>query len=127
MSTHEDLSSLPPVVLRAALNASKKRVKQEKEKTKREIQELQKKLDDLEKGEDPPGASQRKPKRLRVDSSSEDEVVEGTRRGRRSFGKMRRVNPVRTPSPLRYVGSRDGKFVLMGYTDHHAQDAKRGG
>ena len=50
MSTHEALSSLPPAVLRVALEAAEKRVQQEKDKIRREMDRLQKQLDELEWG-----------------------------------------------------------------------------
>jgi len=107
MSTQDtDLSSLPPATLRAALDASEKRVRREKEQIQREIRKLQKRLDELEEGEGAPepeknvaGRSRRKAtKRPRVDSSSEDEVVE-ERYGRWPIAKARRADPGPAPPP----------------------------
>ena len=50
MSTHEALSSLPPAVLRVALEAAEKCVQQERDKIEREMDRLQKQLDELEWG-----------------------------------------------------------------------------
>ena len=83
MSTHKDLSSLPPAVLRAALEASEKRVERERDNITKEMCQLQKRLDELEKGPDipkreepeKPAASESKGvKRRRVGSSSDESV-----------------------------------------------------
>ena len=54
MSTHDNhnLASLPPATLRAALEASEKRVRGEKEKIQTEIRKLKKRFRELEEGED---------------------------------------------------------------------------
>ena len=101
MPTHDDLSALPPATLRAALDASEKRVKREKEKIQREIRKLQKQLDELEKGADESeiepernvgGGSRRKGKRLRIESPSDDEGVDERYPSRRPVAKARRVD-----------------------------------
>ena len=86
MSTQDNLSSLPPATLRAALEASEKRIRrqEEREKIEREIRKLQERLGELDEGEDAveiepekkaiAGGSQRKAKRPRVDSPSDDEA-----------------------------------------------------
>jgi hypothetical protein len=61
MSTRNDLSSLPPAVLRAALEASEKRIQRERDKIKKEIRQLQKRLDKLDQGADTP--EQEKPEK----------------------------------------------------------------
>lgn len=71
MSSHRDLSSLPPAVLRAALDASEKRVQRERDKIKKEMSQLQKRLDKLEKKPDTP--KQDKPEKP-VASGSEDKI-----------------------------------------------------
>ena len=52
MNNRDDLSTLPPATLRAALEASVKRVEGKKEETKKEIRRLQNRLKKLERGED---------------------------------------------------------------------------
>ena len=73
----------PPAVLRAALEASEKRVERERDKITKEMCQLQKRLDELEKGPDipkreepeKPAASESKGvKRRRVGSSSDESV-----------------------------------------------------
>lgn len=81
MSTRNDLSSLPPAVLRAALEASEKRIQREREKIKKEMHQLQKRLDELDQGTDAPEQGPEKPvaggskgkKRQRADSDSSDD------------------------------------------------------
>jgi len=132
MSTHDsDLSSLPPATLRAALDASEKRVRREKDKIQRDIRKLQKRFDELEEGEaevalepkNVAGGSQRKAKRPRVDSSSDDEFVD-ERYSRWPIAKARKVDQVPAPPP-RYVHSRGETFIMTGCTAHHAQGVKR--
>jgi len=127
--THDDLSHLPPATLRAALNASEGRIRREKEKIQSEIRKLQKRLEELEEGENPPpetgleksvaGGSQRKVKRPRVDSSSDNEVVD-EKYGRT---KARRVDPGPVSSQ-RYVCSGDETLVVTGCTFYRAQCAR---
>jgi chromosome segregation ATPase len=127
MSTQGDLSSLPPATLRAALDAAEERVRREKEKIRREIRKLQKRLDELEEREDTPemlpkmepkmepkrdvvGGSQRKPKRVRSDSPSDDEEVKD-RHSRWPIAKARKVDP-EPVSPQRCVRSEDETLAI---------------
>jgi len=107
MSTHDNLASLPPATLRAALEASEKRIRREKEKVQKEIQKLQKRLREIEEGENAPTleigpgqiaetnvAGGSKPKRPRVDIADpcgEGEVDET--HTRRPIVSVRRVDP----------------------------------
>ena len=135
MSTHDtDLSSLSPATLRAALDASEKRVRREKEKIQRDIRKLQNRLDELEEGEakvtpepekNAAGGSRHKTKRPRVDSSSDDEAID-ERYNRWPIAKARKRDQVLVP-PLRYVHSRGETFVMTGCTAHHAQGIERRG
>jgi len=130
--THEDLSHLPPATLRAALNASEKRVRREKEKIQSEIRKLQKRLEELEEGEETSpeievkksvaGGSRRRKKRLRNASSSDDEVVDE----KYSRTKARRVGPGPVSSQ-RYVCSGDGTLVMTGHAVYRIQCAERDG
>ena len=136
MSSHDDLSSLPPATLRAALDASEKRIKKEKQQIHREIRRLQRRLEQLEEGEDVPemelekniaGGSRRKGKRPRVDSSSDDGAsVYMKPYNPRSTAKARRVDP-EPVSPQRYVRSGDETLLIMEYIAHRARSAKRRG
>ena len=100
MSTrYDNLSSLPPATLRAALHASEERVSREKEEIQRKIERLQKRLNELE-GEDAPkseedavSGSRSKFRRTRVVSSSEDEAVEARLCGRLPLAKSQKVDP----------------------------------
>ena len=131
--THDDLSCLPPATLRAALNASEKRVRREKEKIQSKIRKLQKRLEELEEGEETSpdrievkksvaGGSRRRAKRLRADSSSDDEVVDE----KYSRTKARRVGPGPVSSQ-RYVCSGDGTLVMTGHAVYRIQCAERDG
>jgi len=123
MPTHDDLSSLPPAVLRAALVASEKReeVEKEKEKLQREIKKkLQKRLDVLEETGDTSevelvrniaSGSHHKAKRLRVDSPSDEEVGEELDNQRWPIARAQRVDPIPVP-PERYVDSRGGTLTM---------------
>lgn len=112
MSTHDDLSSLPPATLRAALNASEKRIQWEKEKIQREIRKLQKKLEELDEGPDSTpdidlernlgGGSERKAKRSRIDSPSDDDEPLNEKYNRWPIARARKVEPGPV-SPQRYV------------------------
>ena len=88
MSSHRDLSSLPPAVLRAALEASEKRVQRERDKIKKEMCQLQKRLDKLEKKPDPP--KQEKPEKP-VASGSEDKI------------KQQKVDPESGDKPVEVI------------------------
>jgi len=118
MSTHYDnLSSLPPATLRAALHASEERVSREKEEIQRKIEKLQKRLNELEEGEDAPKPEEdavsgfrARFRRTMVVSSSEDEAVEARLCGRLPIAKPQKVDPGRV-SPLRYVRSQDETLV----------------
>jgi len=134
MPTQDNLSSLPPATLRAALDASEKRIRREKEKIKKEIRQLQKRLEELEEGADGQevefemnvaGGSQRKAKRPRADSPSDDDEAFDEKYSRWPIAKVRKVDsgPV---SPLRYVFSGDETLVMTEYVAHHAQSAERG-
>ena len=118
MPIHNDISSLPPATLRAALVASEKR--EEKEKLRREIRKLQKRLDELEEPGDTSevelvrnvaSGSRHKVKRLRVDSSSDEEVAQEMRNRRWPIARARRVDPIPV-SPQRYVHSGGGILVM---------------
>ena len=132
MSTQDtDLSTLPPATLRAALDASEKRVRREKEQIQKEIRKLQKRLNELEEGEGAPepeknvaNGSRRKAKRPREDSSSEDEAVE-ERYGHWPIAKARKTLDPGPAPPPRYARSRSEMLVMMVYTEHHAQSAER--
>ena len=119
MPTHDDLSSLPPAVLRAALVASEKREEKEneKEKLRREIRKLQKQLDELEEGgggsevELVASGSRHKAKRPRVDSPSDEEAVQDMRNRRWPIARMRMAGTIAV-LPQRYVHSR-GRILVM--------------
>ena len=85
--------------------------KKEMQKSETEMLKLLKRFDEVEEGEGAPGSernvaggSQRKAKRPRGDSSSEDE--EDERYSRWSIAKVRKMDPGLIP-PLRYVCSKD--------------------
>lgn len=136
MSARDALSSLPPAILRAALDASEervrieKRIKKEKERIRGQIQELQKRLDELNEQsgtpeikfeEDEIAASPREAKRFRIDSPNDGEVAEED--GRRPIAKVQKVDP-RPAIPQRYVGSGDGTLVVTLHTGYHARGAE---
>lgn len=130
MPTQDDLSSLPPATLRAALDASEKRVNWEKEKIKKEIQRLQKRLEELEEGADGQevepkmnvaGESQQPAKQPRPSNSNE---TVDERCGRWPIAKAQRVDSGPVP-PLRYVYPRDQTLVMTQYVAHRAQSAER--
>lgn len=114
MSAHDNLASLPPATLRAALEASEKRVRREKESIQKEIQRLQGRIHELEKGKDIPTPEMESPavaktnitsvsngKRSRADSyDDDDEWVSEERWIRRPFASVRRTDPI---LPQRYV------------------------
>ena len=122
MSNQSSLSALPPATLRAALKASKERVKLEKEKLQRDMRDIQKRLDELKDEEDVP-ASEKEPEEviagpsrhqenqfLVIDTSSEDEPnVRPVRGDRQLTFKKTRSGPA---SSKRYVSSA-GKINLM--------------
>lgn len=126
MPTHDDLSSIPPAILRAALAASERREEKgkekEKERLRREIRKLQKQLDELEEcgdtsdayvevGKNIASGSQRKAKRPRSDSPSDDEFAKEIHGGRWPTAKVRKVDPLPV-LPQRYVHSGDGTLVM---------------
>jgi len=134
MPTEDDLSSLPPATLRAALDASEKRIRREKEQIQREIRRLQKRLEELDEGADAQevgleinaaGGSQRKVKRIRIDSPSDDDEVVEEKYSRWPIAKARRVDSGPVP-PKRYVCSGGETLLMTQYVAHRAQGAGRG-
>ena len=122
MPTPDDLSSLPPATLQAALSASKKRVRREKEKLQTEIRKLQKQLNQLDEGPDTSeteevevgrdvvGESQHKAKRQKIESPSDDGAI-GERYSHWPIAKVRNVDP-EPISSQRYARSDDETVVM---------------